>query len=107
MWRFRIFMIIITLISFVVIPSSNITAETLKKYATVCQTKAQLKEITENRNDRAYMIKMLTDGKCVMLLSDSVVPVKVLEGVIPLVKIKMTWGDKPFVGWTDAMNINQ
>ena len=84
---------------------SPVSAETLKKYATVCRTKDFLEEITENRNDKAYMIKMLIDGKCVMLLSDSVVPVKVLEGVIPLVKIKMMWGDKPFVGWTEMTNI--
>ena len=62
---------------------------TLKKHSTVCLTKELLGEISQNRNDKAHMMKMLSDGKCVMLLSDSVVPVKHLEGVLPLVKIKM------------------
>ena len=80
-------------------------SETLKKYATVCQTKEQLKEITEHRNDKAYVFKMLHDGKCKMLLSDSVVPVQHLEGVMPLIKIKMQWGDETFTGWTDTTNV--
>ena len=80
-------------------------AETLKKYATVCRTKEQLKEITEHRNDKAYVFKMLHDGKCKMLLGDSVVPVQHLEGVMPLIKIKMQWGDETFTGWTDMTNI--
>jgi len=95
---FAIFLVIITLANYV-------QAETLKKYATVCRTKQQLKEISENRNDNAYVIKMLQDGKCKMLLSDTVVPVQHLEGVMPLIKIKMQWGGETFVGWTDATNI--
>lgn len=95
-------------IFFVAIIFANfVYAETLKKYATVCRTKQQLKEITENRNDKAYVMKMLQDGKCKMLLSDSVVPVQHLEGVMPLIKIKMQWGDETFIGWTDTKNIKK
>jgi high-affinity K+ transport system ATPase subunit B len=97
---------IIFIILLVTITFTNFAhAETLKKYATVCRTKQQLKEITENRNDKAYVIKMLQDGKCKMLLSDSVVPVQHLEGVMPLIKIKMQWGEETFIGWTDTTNI--
>lgn len=95
------FMMFVATITF----TSYAHAQTLKKYATVCRTKQQLKEITENRNDKAYVFKMLQDGKCKMLLSDSVVPIQHLEGVIPLIKIKMQWGDETFIGWTDATNI--
>lgn len=55
--------------------SSYSGAETLKRYATVCKTKGQLAEITENRNDKSYVIAMLQTGKCKMLLSDAVVPI--------------------------------
>lgn len=100
LWFLIIFLIITT---FALV--SNADAETLNKYATVCQTKEQLKEITEHRNDKAYVFKMLHDGKCKMLLSDAVVPVQHLEGVMPVIKIKMQWGDETFIGWTEMTNI--
>lgn len=93
-------------ISTFVISSTYANAETLKKYATVCRTKEQFKEIAANRNDKAYVLKMLQAGKCKMLLSDAVVPVQHLEGVLPLIKIKMKWGDEIFIGWTDTTMVN-
>ncbi len=98
LWFMVIFLITITFASYA-------HAETLKKYATVCRTKEQLKEITENRSDKAYVWKMLGEGKCKMLLSDAVVPVQHLEGVMPLIKIKMQWADETFIGWTEMSNI--
>lgn len=80
-------------------------AETLKKYATACHTVEQLEDIVANRNDRDYVMRMAFSGKCVMLLSDSVVHVKVVKGVFGTVKIKMRWGDKDFIGYTDSSNL--
>ena len=80
---------------------------TLKKGAAVCRTKDQFKEFVENRNDQPYMINMLVNGKCKFLLSDAVVPVEVMEGIFPMVKIKMKWGDNVFIGWTETLMINE
>jgi len=99
----NVFLVIFLLITIVFVRYAH--SETLKKYATVCRTKAQLKEITENRNNQAYIWKMLGEGKCKMLLSDSIVPVQHLEGVMPLIKIKMQWADETFIGWTEMNNI--
>jgi hypothetical protein len=80
---------------------SPATAETLKQYSTVCQTKAQFNEIVDNREDKAYVMRMLADGKCIMNVTGAM-PAKVLEGLFPMVKIKVKWGDKTFIGWTDS-----
>lgn len=95
----------ITFLLFVVGTFSIATAETLKKNATVCRTKAQFNEIVRNRQDSAYVMKMLIDGKCVMNLGGTEIPVEVLEGIVPMVKIKMIWNDEIFIGWTDAIFI--
>jgi hypothetical protein len=126
-WYKNFWVIVIVIIAFTVIlnmlptkPQQEIKSEntavekdtrtgppnTLKKHSTVCLTKELLGEISQNRNDKAHMMKMLSDGKCVMLLSDSVVPVEHLEGILPLIKIKMQWGDRTFIGWTDTTNVN-
>lgn len=81
-------------------------AETLKQYSTVCRTKAEFNEIVDHRDDKGYVIKMLADGKCIMNVTEAM-PVEVLEGLSPLVKIKVQWGDEIFIGWTDAQSIGK
>lgn len=80
-------------------------AEQLKKGGVVCLTKNLFREFVENRNDQAYLMSMLASGKCKLLLSDSIVPVEVLEGLFPMVKVKMQWGDTLFIGWTETVMV--
>ena len=80
-------------------------AEQLKKGGVVCLTKNQFREFVDNRNDQPYLMSMLASGKCKFLLSDSIVPVEVLEGLFPMVKVKMQWGDALFIGWTETVMI--
>jgi len=79
---------------------------TLKKNGAVCRTKAQLKEFINNRNDKAYLMKMLMNDKCRFNLSDTEVPVIIIEGIFPMVKVKMKWNDEIFVGWTETVFLN-
>ena len=97
---------LITFLSFVMGAFSSATAETLKQYSTVCRTKAQFNEIVDNREDKVHVMKMLADGKCIMNVTGAM-PIKVLEGLFPMVKIKVQWGDETFIGWTDATFIDE
>jgi hypothetical protein len=97
---------LITFFLFVIGSFSIVKAETLKQYSTVCRTKEEFNEIVNNRDDKAYVMKMLADGKCIMNVTGAM-PIKVLEGVFPLVKIMIKWGDKTFIGWTDTSMIIQ
>lgn len=87
--------------SFMIGIFSDVSAETLKRYSTVCQTKADFKEVVDNRDDKGHVMRMLADGKCVMNVTEAM-PVQVLEGLFPMVKVKLKWGDETFIGWTDA-----
>ena len=80
---------------------------TLKKNALVCRTKEQFNEFVDNRNNKAYTMKMLTDGKCLFNITNAEVRVKVIEGIFPKVKVKVYWGDDVFIGWTETTMVNE
>ena len=79
---------------------------TLKKNALVCRTKEQYKEFVENRNNKAHTWNMLGCGKCLFHLTNAEVPVEILEGIFPMLKVKVYWGDEIFIGWTETTMIN-
>jgi hypothetical protein len=80
--------------------------DTLKKNALVCRTKEQFNEFVENRNNKAYTMNMLADGKCLFNITNAEVYVEILEGIFPKVKVKVYWGDKIFIGWTETTSVN-
>lgn len=80
---------------------------TLKKNALVCRTKDQFEEFVRNRDDQAYTMMMLADGKCLFNITNAKVHAEILEGILPYVKVKVHWGDEIFVGWTETTMINE
>lgn len=80
--------------------------DTLKKNALVCRTKEQFNEFVGNRDNQAYTMNMLADDKCLVNVTNAEVNVDTLEGILPMVKVKVYWGDQIFIGWTDAIMIN-
>jgi hypothetical protein len=80
---------------------------TLKTNALVCKTKEQFNEFVENRNDKAYTMNMLADGKCLFNITNSEVRAEILEGIFPKVKVKVYWGDEIFIGWTETTMVNE
>ncbi len=88
--------------------SSQLTykKDTLKKNALVCRTKEQFDEFVENRNNKVHTMNMLADGKCLFNITNAEVPVEILEGIFPKVKVKVYWGDEIFIGWTEISMVN-
>lgn len=80
--------------------------DTLKKNALVCRTKEQFNEFVENRNNKAHTMNMLADGKCLFNTTNAEVHVGILEGIFPKIKVKVHWGDKIFIGWTETTMVN-
>lgn len=80
--------------------------DSLKKNALVCKTKEQFNEFVDNRNNKAHTMAMLADGKCLFNITNAEVPVEILEGIFPKVKVKVYWGDKIFIGWTETTMVN-
>ena len=80
--------------------------DTLKKNALVCRTKEQFKEFVEYRDNKAYLMNMMADGKCLLNVTNAEVHVNILEGIFPMVKVKVYWGDEIFIGWTETTMIN-
>jgi len=80
---------------------------TLKKNALICRTKEQFNEFVKNRNNTAYTMKMLADGKCLFNTTNAEVRAEVLEGIFPKVKVKVYWGDQIFIGWTETTMVNE
>ena len=80
---------------------------TLKKNALVCRTKEQFNEFVENRNNKAYTMNMLADGKCLFNITNAEVRAEILEGIFPKVKVKVYWGDEIFIGWTETTMVNE
>jgi len=80
---------------------------TLKKNALVCKTKRQFNEFVENRNNKRYTMNMLADGKCLFNVTNAEVRAEVLKGIFPKVKVKVYWGNKIFIGWTETTMVNE
>lgn len=95
---------LLSFFSITIIPFSDAASETLKQYSTVCRTKDDFKELVDNRDDKGHVMRMLADGKCVMNVTGAI-QVKVLEGVFPMVKVELNWGDDKFIGWTETVNV--
>lgn len=79
----------------------------LRKYGLVCRTKEQFKEAIDHKNDKAYLLQMMYAGKCKLNLTDYEVPLTIIEGVMPMVKVEMRWNDEIFTGWTELKYVNQ
>ena len=80
---------------------------TLKKGALVCRTKEQFNKFVENRDNKAYTMNMLADGNCLFNVTNAEVRAEVLDGIFPKVKVKVYWGDKIFIGWTETTMVNE
>lgn len=80
---------------------------TLKKNALVCRTKEQFNEFVENRDNKAYMMNMMADGKCLFNITNAEVHAEILDGIFPKVKVKVSWGDEIFIGWTETTMVNE
>jgi hypothetical protein len=80
--------------------------DTLKRNALVCRTKEQFNEFIKNRNNKAHIMNMLVDGKCLFNITNAEVNVEILEGIFPKVKVRVYWGDEIFIGWTEPAMIN-